>query len=211
VVICHHDLSLTLLFAVEILCSMKILKKLLRAVLFLVLFGVLALGVTVGGVFYMQHRNKDNGSMLLLPGPSIAPTLAPKEQWKTYTNTTYHYSFSYPPTYQVIQSDENGGESNQVDTSCCIKLVYGKKRIFSLLVIPEEKTLEENKKQLLTDNSSYVAMMEDSTFAGQSAISFLYSSEHTTNVIKDKLRYSFNMGKDDTLAKEILKTFTFTQ
>lgn len=82
----------------------------------IVLFGIFMLitGYFLG-VLHNSSKNKDvtaqptselSSLVTPIPSPTTIPTPTDVSGWKTYTNPTYHYSFNYPPSWQLNTSND---------------------------------------------------------------------------------------------------------
>ncbi len=76
------------------------------SVLVFILIGVLVVTGLAGGAYLFGKRTT------LAPSPTLSPTPDETTDWKTYSNTVYGYSISYPSGWSVIT-----GVNCQMDTS----------------------------------------------------------------------------------------------
>lgn len=87
---------------------------------------VLLIGV-VGYFIYQNTQLRQNNSQNQLPQASIltttpteslmesSPTINPRANWKTYTNTKYGYTFKYPPEFTLDSYGQVSGEEGTIE------------------------------------------------------------------------------------------------
>ncbi len=73
---------------------------------------VLVISLIAGGVYfaYQSYFVKKQASPFTSPKPTVeadTPTPNPTANWKTYTNTKYKYSVSYPPSWKPLVPGNN--------------------------------------------------------------------------------------------------------
>jgi len=205
--------------------------------LLLLIACLLALITTVYSFQYFAEQNKQKQEITIAPSPSKqAPTLSQVEDWKTYTNEKYNFSFKHPSHWK-LESENKSIAPNTSATMlksddfilsdskapCCV--VEGAKNGM-VLTIYTEKNL---------DFSSYEKYKD---FAENKATDrFFYNKVSTTNVsgLPATLKtegepyagtqsevYFFKEGNiykmvfqssknQDTLFSQILSSFKFTQ
>jgi len=66
-----------------------------------IVLGILVAAILIGGAYFLVQKR-----------PSAAPVSV--ADWKTYTSDTYGFSFKYPPTWSVTESN-NGLELGSAD------------------------------------------------------------------------------------------------
>ena len=104
--------------------------------------GIIALLLIAGGLLVWQKAVKAPGvpptptppTTPITPTPTQPPTSQIPADWKTYTNTKYHYSFRYPPEYYIYQF-EGMGVPETIDEdadNALIGLNQGMNVIFSI-------------------------------------------------------------------------------
>ena len=175
---------------------------------------VLLIAAAVGG--YLVYSGKINFPQKQIQTTEVDETA----NWKTYTNNKYKYSFRYPESVTITTRVETlpGNEAErQIESTCCIavwKDAY-KEILFSLDTFEEQKSLEEYKKNLLTEGANN---MVDIIFLGEKAISYQYnplspSSPSSITLIRNKILYDFlptdPLKIDVELKDQILPTFKF--
>lgn len=74
--------------------------------LVLILSILLIVTVAIAGLFYFQIQklSKELSKYQTQPSPTPTATTDPTANWKTYKNSDYSFSFSYPPSYIIQES-----------------------------------------------------------------------------------------------------------
>lgn len=67
----------------------------------LILAGIIILLAITGGIFYLGRITtpKPQPQNMVISSPQLSPTPDETANWKTYTNSTYGYSFKYPQNF----------------------------------------------------------------------------------------------------------------
>lgn len=140
------------------------------------------------------------------------PTPDPTANWKVYTNTKFKYMFKYPPNtavYSRVESLPGNEKERDITTTCCVVVIEEDKTVLGNEVFEDGKSIEEHKRRLSEDPA--VSGMEETTFAGERALIYMYTSVKTLTVVHKSISYNFLFvtGEED-LGDRILSTFKFT-
>ncbi len=100
-----------------------------NVIIFIVSFVILALA----GLGFLAWRSAQPAPVLVQPQPT--PTSQIPKDWKTYTNTKYHYSFRYPAGYYIYQWSGGEGYPIQITDDAVAVAVSQKKDTDSIFNI----------------------------------------------------------------------------
>ncbi len=182
----------------------------IRLIILFSLFFVLAIG-GITGAFYIKKQPWKRLPLTPTPIVDTGPVILPQDQWVLYANTVYSYQFKYPPSLTLsIKGHPEASTSAELMSACCMQLLYKGSSILDIDVAETEQTLEENKKQLLDSNGSYISDLHTTQFHHETALQFNFASEQVTTIINHRLRYTFSiLTTAPSVAHKILTTLSF--
>ena len=173
---------------------------------------ILVVLVGVLGFFFGISYKKPSSTQKQVytgPPPPVTPTIDPTGNWKTYTNTTYKFSFNYPTNYKITPISET---TNDITLSSNNKTVLN-----ILLLLNANETLKEVKKNPTQGGGAPVKNITDTTINNIPAIEFQMDCTNlrgcfggpVVQTVHNNVEYIFNLY-DKKNDDQILSTFKFT-
>lgn len=153
---------------------------------------------------YVLHFN-------IVSNPADASSTAGISTWKTYTNSTYDFSFQYPPTYTILADQLLGGSSSKYVQVALRDESHGQATYIEIF----GETLPNNCYKNLCDLPAKSRLtLDDITwdFLGETtycdAGMGCTSSPATYRTLKNDMRYYVSFSSTDE-AESMLQTFKF--